>query len=318
MKKYVGVLLLLTLLSGVAMAKPDLSRPMGMTVADQGSAYYDFTHVDLEAQDGARHYRVWLGVPQKPAPPGGHPVVYLLDGNAALAELSEALLRELDGLEPPVIVAIGYATDLRFDATARAYDYTPPLPDGEPVIDDIARERRGGGADLFLDMLEQRIKPWVEARARIDVQRQSLWGHSYAGLLTLHALFTRPHLFTHYIAADPSLWWQQGFVLQEARDFCMAPPASLELTLLVGDADAQRVPEAMADPLVRARRQAMAAVPADAATQMALQLAALPGALLRYQRFTGVSHGAMLAVSLAPALRLSAGEHTAIARLLAD
>lgn len=317
MKTWLSSFVLLLTVSGVAMAKPDLSQPLGPTLADRGSAHYQFTQHTLSSADRHRHYRIWVAVPTRAAPVSGYPVLYLLDGNAALGALQEEQLADLDRLGPPVLVFVGYATALRFDPTARAYDYTPPLPGGEPVIDDINRQRLGGGADVFLDLLEERIKPLAQSQARIDLQRQSLWGHSYGGLLTLHALFTRPDSFQRYIAADPSLWWQGGFILQEAQAFITRDQA-FDLTLLIGGATRKHSPAGRDDPDVRARREAIAAVPADAAEQLAGRLAAIAHAIVRYRRNPELSHGAMLPASLGPALRLSAGDDAAVARVIAQ
>lgn len=308
MKAWLSIIALLLTSSGVAMATPDRSRPLGSTLVDRGSAPYLFTPYELASADAQRHYRVWVGVPRRAAPAAGYPALYLLDGNAALGALSDAQLADLDQRGPPVLVFAGYATDLRFDVNARASDYTRPLPGGEPVIDDIARQRRGAGAEVFLDLLEQRIKPWGQAQARIDLQRQSLWGHSYGGLLTLHALFTRPQSFQRYIAADPSLWWQSGFTVQEAQAF-NTRPQTFDLTLPTGGAD---------DPQVRARREAIAAVLANAAEQLVGRLAVIPQAAVRYRRYSELGHGPMLSASLGPALRLSTGDAAVIPRVPAD
>lgn len=317
MRACLSILLMLLSSLGVAVAKPDLSKPLGSTLADRDSDHYRFASQDLASADGQRHYRIWIATPRRPAPAMGYPVLYLLDGNAALGALQDEQLAELDRLGPPALVFIGYATDLPFDTTARAYDYTPPLPGGEPVIDDIDRQRQGGGADVFLDLLEQRIKPLVQAQASIDLQRQSLWGHSYGGLLTLHALFTRPHSFQRYIAADPSLWWQNGLILQEAEAFS-ARAHAFDLTLLVGGAVRKPLPvDQSVDRQVRERREAVAALPANAAEQLAGRLAALAQATVRYRRYPELGHGPMLPASLGPALRLSAGDDAAVAHVLA-
>lgn len=306
MKVWLCIVVLLLTTSGIAMARPDLSQPVGPTLADSGSAYYRFSHFDLDSTDGQRHYRVWIAEPKRAAPAGGRPVIYLLDGNAALATLDEPLLAELDSHEPPVIVAVGYATDLRFDTTARAYDYTPPLPGGKPVIDDIARERRGGGADVFLDLLVQKIKPQVGERVSVDPQRQILWGHSYAGLFALHTLFTHPETFQTYIAADPSIWWQSGFILEEEKAF-KSPNSPVRLMLMRGMAERQRDNGGAVSAVVRARQQATAAVPPDAAARMAERLAAYPAMQVSYREFAGLGHGPMLPASLIEALRMAAG-----------
>lgn len=302
-------LLVLACLPLLAAAKPDLSEKLRPNIAERGSAFYRFERLELVSADAQRYYRIWIGVPQRPAPPEGYPAIYLLDGNAAMDVLDEAQLAALDRRNPPVLVAIGYATELRFDVVARAYDYTPPLPGGAPVIDDLARERRGGGADAFLRLIEQRIKPAVAARAPIDPQRQTLWGHSYGALFALHTLFTRPQSFQAYAVADPSLWWQKGFILGEEQAFIAQPPAMAGTCLLLmrGDSRAgDRPPRTGVDAqVIAARREAVASVPADAAQQMVRRLAQVPGLRTSYREFPGLGHGPLLPASLGPALELA-------------
>ncbi|WP_232729779.1 alpha/beta hydrolase [Herbaspirillum huttiense] len=209
---------MLACLPAWAAAQPDLSRPLGPTIADTGSAWYRFSRFTLGSVDGQRSYRITLGVPLRPPPPQGYPAIVLLDGNAALAAIDEPQLQALQEGSPPVIVAVGYDTPLRFDVAARAYDYTPPIPAGQ-VDDETSRGRRGGGATVFLDLLQDRILPQVRQQVALDATQLSLWGHSYGGLFVLHTLFTRPGLFSRYIAASPSLWWQGGVILQEEQGF---------------------------------------------------------------------------------------------------
>ena len=92
----------------------------------------------------------------------------------------------------------------------------PRRPGGEDAQRDPLGGRRNGGADAFLDLLDQRIALRVTQLAKIDPARRTLWGHSYGGVLVLHALLTRPAAFDTYAAADPSLWWGDGYLLKEA------------------------------------------------------------------------------------------------------
>ncbi|EMC5720459.1 alpha/beta hydrolase, partial [Salmonella enterica subsp. enterica serovar Kentucky] len=93
--------------SALSYAQPDM-QPLGPNIADKGSGYYHFRVNDFQSADGARHYRVWTAIPNKAAPPSGYPVLYMLDGNAVMDRLPEALLKQLADHSPPVIVAIGY------------------------------------------------------------------------------------------------------------------------------------------------------------------------------------------------------------------
>ncbi len=296
-------LLTMTLLLGLgllpesATARPDFGQKLGPTLADSGSEYYRFERFELDSADGQRRYRVHLAIPRRAAPPAGYPVLYLLDGNAALGALREEWLAELDQRGPALLVMIGYATDRRLDVDSRVYDYTPALQPGQPLLEDEVRRRPAGGAAPFLELIETRIKPRVAQRHAVDPQRQALWGHSYGGAFVLNTLFTQPQAFQRYIAASPSLWWKSGLLLRTEQNL----PASARAQLLILRGSDEAGPRAGEQP--GERRRAMAVVPADAASQMAARLASHPGLHVEYRELPGLGHGPMLEASILPALR---------------
>lgn len=292
-----ALLLGLSLLSLQAAARPDFGQKLGPTLADSGSEYYRFERFELDSADGQRRYRVHLAIPRRAAPPAGYPVLYLLDGNAALGALREEWLAELDQRGPALLVMIGYATDRRLDVDSRVYDYTPALQPGQPLLEDDVRRRPAGGAAPFLELIETRIKPRVAQRQAVDPQRQALWGHSYGGAFVLNTLFTQPQAFQRYIAASPSLWWKSGLLLRTEQNL----PASARAQLLILRGSDEAGPRAVEQP--GERRRAMAVVPADAASQMAARLASHPGLHVEYRELPGLGHGPMLEASILPALR---------------
>nr|WP_314435561.1 alpha/beta hydrolase-fold protein [uncultured Brevundimonas sp.] len=284
---------LFALMTGAALAQP-APRSVGPTIADAGSAYYRFEQVSVTSADGARVYRVQIAVPRKTAGPAGYPAAYLLDGDAAMARLDERLLGRLNAGDPPVIVAVGYQGDRQFDVLARAYDYTPPAPDGAYVVD--AAGRPGGGADAFLTLLHDQIAPLVAARVKLDAERSLLWGHSYGGLCVLHAALTRPESYGLFVSVSPSLWWNYGSVLAEVDPFLtQRHPSSLSLTLLVGE-------EEVAGRGGRTRTNPMwTSVPSGATRDLATRLHAA-GVDVRFAEIPGQGHGGMLSASLIPTL----------------
>ena len=84
-----------------ALAQPAAAARVDRTIADVGSAYYGFERLSVTSEDGARVYRVWIATPKRPAPPGGYPVAWLLDGDAALTRIDEGLLARLDAATRP-------------------------------------------------------------------------------------------------------------------------------------------------------------------------------------------------------------------------
>ncbi|KAI0166804.1 IroE protein [Hypoxylon sp. FL1284] len=176
-------------------------------------------------------YLIQIGFPRNwadytPAPgESGVPVLYLTDGNSVFRTALDALHRRLSLDEPTfatgVVVAIGYPIPARsekvYDTPRRCRDFTPASSPGAGETE--------GGADEFLDFIEDSVKPLVRRRLTETnsgvrgVGKGALFGHSFGGLFCLHALFTRPDAFHCFIASSPSIWWNGCFVETEEAAF---------------------------------------------------------------------------------------------------
>ncbi|MDF3933544.1 alpha/beta hydrolase [Pseudomonas citronellolis] len=269
-----------------ALAQPAPEQKMDTSLLQRQDLAYRFTTLKLDSADGQRHYQLWIGKPDRAAPAAGYPVLWMLDGNAALGALDAASLDRLAKGQAPLLVAVGYQTEQRIERTARTYDYTPPLPGGAQQVDPLTGQP-SGGVDVFLDLLRERMRPMVAAVAPIDASRQTLWGHSYGGLAVLHALFTRPGEFSAYAAASPSLWWHEGAIVREAEGLQQRLGDSHPRLLLMRGGDEPGNPRAQ--------------VMGDAerpARELSADLAKVPGLQVQFQRFDGLGHGPMLPASL--------------------
>ncbi|GIP22116.1 alpha/beta hydrolase [Paenibacillus sp. J22TS3] len=168
-------------------------------------------------------YRIMISIPADEPPPDGYAVIYALDGDAVFQTLVETVrlqTRKPKGFGPILVVGIGYPSKEPFDADRRCRDFTmqtgnaslPVRPDGSPWPPH-------GEAEDFLDFLEHELKPAISQEWPVDPSRQAIVGHSLGGLFTLHALFTRTHLFTHYVAGSPSTWWAENLLFKELDSF---------------------------------------------------------------------------------------------------
>ncbi len=172
---------------------------------------------ELVSRHTGHTYEVLVSVPLRPPPPQGYPVVYLLDGNAHFPvahKIAQAITYYAKGTEvaEPVIVGVGYPGVELLNEHARAEDYTPPAADLSDTGD--ARNPRQGGADRFLTFLDDELWPALASRAPLDASRRTIMGHSYGGLLALHAWKTRPGSFSLAVAGSPSIWWNHRSVLE--------------------------------------------------------------------------------------------------------
>lgn len=291
-----------------AMAQPDPHAQVGRTVADSELQGYRFEQLRIQTPDGQRGYRVHLAVPRAAAPAAGYPMAYLLDGNAALMELDADVLQRLaKSAHPPVLALIAHDNDLRIDGDARTFDYTPRRTGAAgDEYDVLNAKRRSGGADAFLSFIEGQIKPAVAAKVPVDAGRQLLWGHSYGGLFALHILATRPTAFSDYVAVDPSLWWGEGFIVDELEALAARKPeVSGRLLLIRGgpSPDAASASPAAGPHSVREQGNA------KAAERLQQLLPTLGGLQVKQVVLPGKSHGQTLGAGIAPALEAFAEDH---------
>lgn len=169
------------------------------------------------ASAAGERYRVMVYRPDQPPPPGGYPVLYVLDGDdnfPIAAATARRLIRAgaRSGVEPGIVVAIDSG-----DLARRSRDFTPVIAGEAVKAGQPGHGLPTGGADAFLEFLETRVHPQATAGLPVDARRLAVVGHSFGGLLALHALAARPQFFATYIAASPSLWIGDGQLLREAR-----------------------------------------------------------------------------------------------------
>jgi predicted alpha/beta superfamily hydrolase len=180
---------------------------------------------DLQSAEGLT-YRIIVAPPAGPAPAAGYPVIYVVDGNAWAPFVSEVIRINLEfGLrskvEPAVVVGIGYPIDGTFDMTRRTHDLT--TPSNRPPVAGMEPLKDSGGYEKMISFIQERVKPDIEKRFRIDRTRQTLAGHSLGGLFTLRTLMNHPDWFQTYLALSPSIWWHDAALLKEISSWSPSP-----------------------------------------------------------------------------------------------
>lgn len=218
-------------------AQPNL-QPLGENIADQGSAYYQFKIQKFQSIDQKRAYKVWLGIPKQSIL---HPqaAIFMLDGNSVMARLNDEILKDLSQNSAPVLVAIGYDTNLPFETKSRSLDYTPADETGKIQPDPRQPERLTGGSFQFRELILEQIKPWVSQQIQLDPQRTALWGHSYGGLFVLDS-FIHSNAFSHYFAASPSLSWAEQRVFKSLNNAPSHRVENKKLVIMEGDISSEQ------------------------------------------------------------------------------
>ncbi|MCF3111667.1 hypothetical protein LL912_22965 [Niabella sp. CC-SYL272] len=166
------------------------------------------------------------------------PVVYLLDANLYF-DIMATILNNYTavGLTPPVILAgIGYKDFPAMDSL-RNRDYTFPtaIPEYEMPV--------SGGAPQFLSFITNELAPSLDRQFRTDTLQQTLMGHSLGGYFTCYALQQRlagkQHRFRNYIAASPSLHYNNYFLLHELKKAVPVLHDSLNVYITFGGLEKQ-------------------------------------------------------------------------------
>jgi predicted alpha/beta superfamily hydrolase len=194
---------------------------------------------DVRSARNGQLYRIFIYRPDTAPPQQGWPVLYMTDGNAVIGTAVDVMRAQANypsgtNVGHGVIVTIGYPQDAAYDPLRRSWDLGPPPGQTYPPFFEKSPEVRTGGAEEFLGFIMEEVGPMVEASFPIDPNRRALFGHSFGGLFVLYSLFTRPSAFTNWIAASPSIYWENRaidrFYEPFARNPCTTDNAELYLS----------------------------------------------------------------------------------------
>jgi len=265
---------------------------------------------DLRSAAG-RDYRIFIAVPDRPAPVGGYGVLYVLDGNGMFLTAVEAVRATERRPDVPrdqatIVVGIGYPEGTNI-GVERTYDLTPPGT-ASPRI-----KARSGGADQFLEFLQEQVKPEVAARFTIDPQRQGIFGHSFAGLFVLHALRRSPEAFTYWTAASPSIWFDREHIVVRLGDWAQSRPKDapqLHVLLTAAEYEQKLSPFAYTRPHVaKAAEMLRERGQVDSGREVARRLATGNGIQVAFSEIVDEDHGTVIpsAISRAVSMMLMPG-----------
>jgi uncharacterized protein len=159
------------------------------------------------------------------------PVLYMPDGGIAedfphVVNTVDSLIG-LGAIRPVIIVGI--------PNTERRRDLTGPTR----VASDSAIAPHVGGSAAFRRFIREELIPTVNTRYRATDER-SIVGESLAGLFIVETFLTEPAMFKHYVALDPSLWWNHSALLDSAPARLAAFDAA-ERTLFIANSDEQAI-----------------------------------------------------------------------------
>lgn len=137
-----------------------------------------------------------------------YPVIYLLDGSADEDFIHIVGLVQFNSFEwvnqVPKSIVVGIAT------VDRKRDFTFPTS----IARDMKNYPTTGHSDQFISFIEKELEPYIQSKYKTD-HIKTIIGQSLGGLLATEILFKKPALFNQYIIISPSLWWDNGSLLNQ-------------------------------------------------------------------------------------------------------
>lgn len=137
-----------------------------------------------------------------------YPVIYLLDGSADEDFIHIAGLVQFNSFEwisqIPKSIVIGIAT------VDRRRDFTFPTA----IERDQKKFPTSGHSAQFISFIEKELQPFIEKKYKTNNSKMII-GQSLGGLLEAEILLKKPALFNKYVIVSPSLWWNNGSLLNQ-------------------------------------------------------------------------------------------------------
>jgi len=137
-----------------------------------------------------------------------YPVLYMADGGIKedFPHIANTISKLIDEKSIPPIILVGIEnTERGRDLTAFSeseYDAQYcPLSDG---------------AKIFRAFISQELMPEVNSKYRTS-NRKGIIGESLSGLFVMETFMQHPETFDFYIAFDPSLWWNNHYLVRNAN-----------------------------------------------------------------------------------------------------
>ncbi|KAF7557938.1 hypothetical protein G7Z17_g329 [Cylindrodendrum hubeiense] len=250
------------------------------------------------------------GADRTPLENDAYPIssLYVMDGNAyffTALDISRRL--EFTNNARTVVVGIGYPPSKYVYDFRRGPDLTPPTADGtfDMPLDSEGKPRTDlsfGEADEFLNFVQNDVMTYVQKtlfpHLPLGTSRSALFGHSYGGIFTLNAMYTRPTLFGTFIAASPDIEWNKASMVREqeaafrGRETPANPPPALVLTWGTGQQDLEKKSDESEESFEKRLACAESKTMRDSAKALAARLTDCPSVRsVSTWEFVGEDHG---------------------------
>lgn len=184
-----------------------LSCGNSSTIKDPIPAHDNFKIVSKHVGE-TRTINVWIPEEYKSSS-DSLPVMYMPDGGIEedfphIANTFAKLIKEKK--IPPMLLVGIENTQRRRDLTGKT-----------EVEEDKTIAPIVGGSENFRAFINDELFSEINKRYRTS-NKKGILGESLAGLFVVETFFLKPEMFDYYIAFDPSLWWNNHYLVKKANE----------------------------------------------------------------------------------------------------
>ncbi len=170
---------------------------------------HDTFTVESKQVGETRTMNVWVP-PNYKTTTDSLPVMYMADGGIVdedFPHIANTLAALIQSKSIPPMILVGIAN------TQRRRDLTGPT--------EVAKDKEiapvVGGSEKFRAFIKEELLPEINKRYR-TTHEKSIIGESLSGLFVVETFFLTPDMFDNYIAFDPSLWWNNQYLIRSAAE----------------------------------------------------------------------------------------------------
>ena len=144
------------------------------------------------------------------------PVLYMADGgiNEDFPHIANTIAQLIKSKSIAPIILVG------IENTVRRRDLTGPTQ----VVTDKEIAPIVGGSTNFRNFIKDELFPEINKKYR-TTKEKGIIGESLSGLFVMETLMQTPEMFDFYIAFDPSLWWNDHYLVKTTKENLAQLPA---------------------------------------------------------------------------------------------
>ncbi len=199
MKQKIKKLLFFTAVVLLCFSKNIMAQPNNPVIVDS---------IFSKGLNEYRNYRVVLPIDYDSNSNKKHDVIYVLDGETVVNVVSPIHRIASDWTLTNRCIIVGIDNKFVDGVVMRNRDLLPTH---------MKRSSSSGKADNYLAFIKDELMLHID-KTYSTSKNNTLIGHSHGGTFTIYSMLKEPNLFNAYIAIDPSLWWDNGYVTKLLKE----------------------------------------------------------------------------------------------------